>query len=583
VTRDTGPRCYFCSLLCPIGATRTPADRFLPEYPEREDGLRGLCGRGHTTCELLSHPDRRNQAVLRDAGAERAVPLGDALGELAQRLQFVGNPKRVALLVDGNLPAEDIVAASSFAEHCLEGAPWSVAMPSSDEALLWALGGGLRPPSATELAQADVTVVVGDPFLSHPVIAGPLLTAKLASRNATLTVLDSIPNVTSRFATQWICLPPGLEAWALAEVARELGVEHDALGSLPGDERASELGPVAGELSRLAGALRDAERPVIILAPELTRVGAPVGLAVTARAVAKAAGAGVLALTGCGNARAAVAVASNRGATSLARLLRRLHAGELEILLVLGADPAASVPAAFGPEASDRLQVLAVAESLPTATGEAASVLLPLALASESPGTVIDSFGRSAVAGPLSLPPTGAVTVRGLLSGLAKELGKELPRATTLDEGTLLLPDSPLPGALSVGLRAPARPGEEELWLLGEGSAVHYAAGTLTRFAGWARVMEPGPRVAMSPGTAERLGWETGDELDLGGADEGTPPQCLLREDLDEGMVVVSGNFPAARKLFGWPVPDAGDLLPSGPVAVPVQALSRRKAESTQG
>lgn len=576
-------RCYFCSLLCPIDAERTPADRFLPQYPKREDGLRGLCGRGHTACELAGHPERRNLALLRTGGVERSLPLAQALAELAALLKGVWDPGAVALLVDGNLPAEDIAAGGLFAEHCLEGAAWSVFLPPSDEALLRGLGGSAEPPSPDELAQADATLVVGDPFTSHPVIAGPLLKAKLASREATLTVIDSIANVTSRFATQWFAVPPGLEPWALARVARELGAPRDALGPLADDEGAAELDALSSDLARLAETLRGAERPVLLLAPELTRTGAPVALAVAARAIAQAAKAKVLALTCYGNARAALALAANAGAKPLVELLRRLQAGELRALMVLGGDPTASLPSGLSREALAKLEVLVVAESLPTLTGEGADVVLPLALAAEAGGTVVDCFGRVGVAEPLALPPRGAVAGRALLAALAQELATALPTISAPEAGSLELPAAPPTESLLKEVSAPREVGEEEFWLLGTSSPVHYDVSTLTRFASWARVMEPAAQAAVSPELGRQLGVEAGDELRLSSAAAEVSLACVVREDLGERIVVASGNFPEVRGLFGWPVPVKGDRLPSGPVTVTAKAVSPMTAGSEHG
>jgi predicted molibdopterin-dependent oxidoreductase YjgC len=583
MTEEARPRCYFCPLLCPLGVERTPAGRFLPQYPTRVDGLRGLCGRGHTTCELLGHPERRNLALVRTGGAERSMPLAEALAELAALLKGVWDPAAAALVVDGSLPAEVIIAAQLFAEECLEGAAWSVFLPPCDQALLRGLGSGTELPTTEELARADVTVAVGDPFVSHPIIAGPILKAKLTSRDAALAVLDSVDTVTAGFATQPVTVPPGLEAWALARVAQELGGSEDALGPLLTESRTKELDETGADIGRLAEALRAAERPVLLLAPEPTRTGAPAALAVAAKAVAQAAGAKVLPLTCYGNARPACALSSNLGATPLAELLRRLRSGALRALMILGGDPSATVAHALGPQALGELEVLAVAESLPTMTGERASVILPLALAAESGGTVVDCFGRVGVAEPLALPPRGATVARALLSALARELAVDLPKVSAPEASGLELAQAPSTKESLEGMSAPAAPEGDERWLLGTGSTVHYDAGTLTRFASWARVTEPTAHVAVSTGLARTLGVKPGDELQLRGAGGEVRLECTVREHLDDGTVVVSGNFPQVRRLFAWPVPEKGDVLPSGPATVAVEAACPVTSDTEKG
>jgi len=145
------------------------------------------------------------------------------------------------------------------------------------------------------------------------------------------------------------------------------------------------------------------------------------------------------------------------------------------------------------------------------------------------------------------------------------------------------LPVAPPTESLLRGVGPPAQPGDEGVWLLGTGSPVHYDAGTLTRFAGWARVMEPVAQVAVGRGLAQKLGLEPGDDVRLRAEAREAMLECTVRDDLSEEVVVASGNFSEVRALFGWAVPSEGDLLPSGPVTVAVEATNPVTTASEQG
>jgi anaerobic selenocysteine-containing dehydrogenase len=117
---------------------------------------------------------------------------------------------------------------------------------------------------------------------------------------------------------------------------------------------------------------------------------------------------------------------------------------------------------------------------------------------------------------------------------------------------------------------------------MGTGSSVHYMGGVQTSFSSWARIMEPGPEVAMHPSTAERLGLKPGDEVDVGAPLGRMSAACVFREDLPAGVVAVGGMSLDARGLFTWPVSGETDVLATGPVVVSAAALSRRTAGSVQ-
>ncbi len=118
---------------------------------------------------------------------------------------------------------------------------------------------------------------------------------------------------------------------------------------------------------------------------------------------------------------------------------------------------------------------------------------------------------------------------------------------------------------------------------MGTGSSVHYDAGTQTRFAGWARVMEPVAQVAVGRGLAQKLGLEPGDDVRLRAEARQAVLPCTVRDDLSEEVVVTGANFSEVRALFGWAVPGGGDLLPSGPVTVAVEATNPVTAAGEQG
>ena len=449
----------------------------------------GMCQKGWTAAELLRAPDRLTSPLVRDrdgvfrpAGWDAAL---DLVAERIARLQAAGGPDAVGVFGGGGLTNEKCYLLGKFARVALGSSRIDYngrfCMSSAAAAALRAFGvdRGLPFP-VTDLAGADAVLLVGanvaetmPPFVQH--ITG-------AAERGGLVVVDPRRTMTAELATLHLRPRPGTDlalAAGMLHAAYAEGlvdtayVERRTSGVRPAREAVAEWWPERAE--RVTGVAAADQRACVRL---LARAGSAYIL--TARGTEQHAsgtdtvnawinlalalglpgrvGSGYGCLTGQGNgqggrehgqkadqlpgyrriddpaARAHVAAVWGVDADSLPgpgpsayELLDSLGAGDG--LLVFGSNPAVSAPAAA--HVVDRLRaldLLVVADALPSETAALADVVLPVTQWAEEDGTMTNLEGRVLLRQRAVDPPAGVRTDLAVLRDLAIRLGQPADR-----------------------------------------------------------------------------------------------------------------------------------------------------------
>ena len=472
-TEERVQRCVLCPAGCSLELVPTGPDAWRVEYPLTAGT--GLCPRGSALGELLGHHRRIREASVRDGDVRRPAELAAALRAVLD----AAAGKTVTLLVDGNLPWEQLTAVADWADAWPDARLCLVIEPAEHQALLGLEASGADHLSQAQLADRDGFLIIGDVFAANPRCARAVLDCHKVGPGAAhpIVVIDSAAGTASKFATHRIPVAPGMELAALAAVAVGAGVQSDLAGSAP----AMSVAAAAG------AALATAERPGVLIAAEYGRTDAWRQIGCLAGELATARGGAAAVQTSGANALAAVRLAGTVRTVSLAEAL----AADNTVRVAVGCD-------LLGLLGRDDLDILAAAAALPNATTATADVVLPIALPGEYGGTYLfDGTGPVRLAA-LTAAPAGVPTPAELVAELARAAGIAEPAAAA----------RPLPERLNV--ERPAAVGEVPApagpVLLFAREAANAGSGELTAHASWQSARQPLPALRLSPDDAKALG-----------------------------------------------------------------------------
>jgi assimilatory nitrate reductase catalytic subunit len=490
--RSVATHCPYCALQCGMILREHPGGRVEVAARDFPTNRGGLCQKGWTSAELLSHPERLSTPLVRDSRLDPLRPASwdEALHRVVERiraLQERHGRDAVAVFGGGGLTNEKAYALGKFARVAL-GTQFidyngRFCMSSAAAAGIRAFGidRGLPFPLA-DIGRAGTLVLVGANVAETMPPFGRYLSEQRAAGGAQI-VVDPRATATARNATLHLQPTPGTDlalangllhlvitnGWCDVDylAARTTGFEEvrkTAAGYWPA--RVERLtGVSVADLEATARALASADTAIILTArgaeqhsKGVDTVSAWINLAL-ALGLPGRPGSGYGCITGQGNgqggrehgqkadqlpgyrriddpaARAHVAEvwgvdpAELPGAgVSAYELLDSLGTGP-RALLVFGSNPAVSAPRAARVEQRLRgLDLLVVADFVLSETAAMADVVLPVTQWAEEDGTMTNLEGRILRRRALRPPPAGVRSDLTVLSELAGRLGQPAHR-----------------------------------------------------------------------------------------------------------------------------------------------------------
>ncbi|MBI3975577.1 MAG: molybdopterin-dependent oxidoreductase [Armatimonadetes bacterium] len=354
---------------------------------------------------------------------------------------------------------------------------------------------------------------------------------------------------------------PGAEGAVLSQLAH--GVEGRSVdGALL--ERA---GVDAAVVRDLIERLRTAARPMIFLGRSALEGAAGAGILHAAQRL-QAAGCLVHIMRGKGNAVGAglMGLLPGPGGWTAPQIVRQAAAGALDLLSVLGADPATDVPdRAAWTAAREGTPFVVVHDLFLTETARQADVVLPALTYAEKDGTVCNLEGRvqriqAAVRGPGEARSDAQV-----LADLARRMGVEWSYRTWqeifedaaavipgLAEGAVLSP-SPLAGPWPADGALPDRPGDLVL-LTGD---VLFDRGSMTGRSPAIAALAGAPQVWLHPDEAASRKAGEGTLADVTSAQGRLVLRVRVTDSVPRGIVYVPRSDDAApvNRLLSWETP----------------------------
>ncbi|MDQ0751911.1 assimilatory nitrate reductase catalytic subunit [Streptomyces africanus] len=483
-----GTHCAYCALQCGTRLRRNgPAVEVEPS-PDFPVNRGGLCQKGWTAPVLLTAPDRLRTPLVRGADGELA-PSGwdealDLIASRLARLRAEHGPDAVAVFGGGGLTNEKAYALGKFARVALGtsridyNGRFCMASAAAAGNAAFGIDRGLPFP-VTDLSDADVVMLAG----ANPAETMPPLMRHLSRTR--LVVIDPRRTRTAEQAALHLQPAPGTDL-ALALGLLHLAVTDGHLDKEYLDTRTTGFEaawqravtwwpehveqvtgvPVADQRAAVT-MLAEAGRRYILTGRGVEQhskgtdtAAAFINLAL-ALGLPGRAGSGYGCLTGQGNgqggrehgqkadqlpgyrvitdpeARAHVAGVWGVDPASLPgpghaayQLLDALGTpGGPRALLVFGSNPVVSAPhAAHVARRLAALDLLVVADLVPSETTELADVVLPVAQWAEEEGTTTSLEGRVLRRRPVLAPPDGVRTDLEVLHGIAVRLGQPAHR-----------------------------------------------------------------------------------------------------------------------------------------------------------
>ncbi len=479
-----------------------------------------LCDLGFFGHGYVHHPERLQHPLVRRSGGLAETTWEEALDLVARRLRAAG-PSRVAMLGGARLTNEDAYVAGRFfrsvvgtshIDHRTDARPGSPSL-----SVPWGMAA-----SIAEVDDADVILLVGcDITEEYPVLW--LRMKRAAGHGAEIIAVTPKALEIARSIRHHLVHRYGQGAAVL-----------EALGDAVAGRghTGHEVGGVPQDVLAAAGArLARAARPLIMLGR--TALEAPDGPQMYAalRQIATGLHASVNVMRGKANAFGAAlagllpdAGPGEPGFTA-PEIVEAAGQGRLDVLYVVGADPATDVPdRSRWTEARARLPFLVVQDAFLTQTAQMADVVLPALVAPEKDGTVSSIEGRiqqlhAAVPGPGEARGDWAI-----FATLAARLGRVIAYSgweEIFNEMRTLVPGLEIEARLP-----PAGPGTLRLAPLAQGAA-----------------REQGPDV--TPGTGHRAPGSEDHDTDY--------PFTLIVGDVLFDRGAMTSRSPAIADLAGEP------------------------------
>ena len=582
--RTAASVCTLCGVGCAVWLDAR-GDHLTRVRPREDRALNDvwLCDLGYFGHGYVNHEERLRQPLIRREGRLQPSGWDAALDLIASRLRAAS--PRVGVLAGPRLTNEEAYMAARFfravvgtphVDHRADARAGSISLD-----VAW----GMRAPIAS-IERADVIVLVGcDVTEEYPVLW--LRMKQAADRGAKVMALTPKALEVDRYLAHHLVHRYGEGSAVLDGLA----------AALEGRALDGDRGGVAnGRLSAAAKTLAAAQRPLLLVgslaldAPDGRRMW-EIAHSISARwnvepSVMRGRGnafgaalAGLLPGRGPGGRSldevrewlAATWGTALPGGAGLPapEILEAASQGALDLLYVIGSDPATDVPDASRWEAArSRVPFVVVHDAFLSPTAALADVVLPALVLPEKDGTVCNIEGRVLRLRRIVGGPGEARGDAAIFSALAARMGQSLAYSgweevfnemrtviPRLDVDVLLPLAGPTeragaePGAiLPEAARAPgdaAPTQEDDRLLLIPGTAL-FDQGAMSARSGAIAGLAGTPWALLHPQDATRLAVADGDSIVLAGAHGSLALRALVRPALLPGQVYVPRGYDAA-------------------------------------
>lgn len=575
-------KCVLCPLGCDVAFLVKGEAVFGPEFVSAGGAHDArVCARGLYGYELLNHPQRVAEPLVRRDGRLRESSWPTAIEHLASALRGIidaHGPESVAILTEPSRSTEELEAVGRLAAGIGAGAVSCLFEPQD-----WPLVAREASAGIDAIVEANCVIVLGDVFFTHPVVAKEIIDAKYTARGNSLFVVDPRRSNTAWYASDHVQNRPGTEALVLACMLKSLKssgkMAADCCAWLDSvDEKAliEAAGVGRDVVARMARSFVDAGKAAIIVAPPARGISDVALVARLAKQFAEVSGeqkACVLLPSG-GNVRGAQQVIAKGGWKPVSALVAGLEAGKYKALLSLGADVTAEIPSRALAEAIAGLDFVASVSLFRGEFEKAASVVLAGASWLESDGSAVRFDNTAITWNSVGAPSWGTRTLVEVVSLIEAAMGQGAvrPRPSGKNGDCASWPDASdsaiATGIESIRAASPARSGDD-MSLVTLPASGHSGAGEVTGWIEWARDVFPIGFVEINAQDATARGIVDNDAVVVSSPNADLELRARLTDRLQRGVVAAPAYDAAVRALFSWQV-GADGWFSTGPGSVRV-------------
>jgi anaerobic selenocysteine-containing dehydrogenase len=549
--------------------------------------------------QLVDHPLRLDCPRLNG----QQVTWDKALAQAATSLKKVAKkhgPEALGVLAGGGLTLEEALLLGKLAREVLGTQNVSPFFPDDGAVFHYLARMGWDDGFRLEdLQERQVTLLIGDVFMEHPVISKRVLRAKYKDRQHRLLVIDSEATQSAGFAHEHLQPRPGTEALVLAGIAQMISQDQkkgtgDPPLKLDLEAIVERTGISQKQMGEVARALSSASNGTIIQSSLFGRLGLAGVCAMLARALAQMVSGKFtfLHLPVLWNGRGIYQVLSQgeKGQETISgpRILEMVMEEKIKGLLLFGLDPLSATPSEKLAKALKKLDVLLVADVLPTHSTSLAHVLLPAAIGPEKGGQVLYLNGDSQKMAP-AVPAPGLARAEGeIISGLAQRLSPDRELSSTPQEIKKVLGAAEkaswtdilaeVEPQLTMGLSDEG--GEKTaypLYLVPAAVPAHLGDGSLTRHFRWAQKVCGAPCIWASPSLMKELNLEEGTQVQISSKVDQALFPLAADPSLPDNIISAPAHFPEVRRLFSWNLDSRHGELEIGPERVLLSGVKERR------
>lgn len=489
--------CPYCTFGCELGIVFDDFGVKGVEYLADSPNHGRLCPRGSGSAMLLNH--RRRLCVPVKDGQQ--ISWDRAVKELKR---LVEHPDSAAVTFDRNLTLEEYRLLIGWCREV--GIKMCASSYGESDQFLRRFAPSA--PLDETLKDAQVVVVVGDPFSFAPMTSHPLINWKLADRKRRLIVIDSVATHTSSFANDFLRTRVGAEPLVLLALAGE---------KLEGVDLPDVTGVADEVLRSVQTHCRGASKAAIVACCATGHTYDPALLAEAIARLSQSLGIPVVPYLGW---------IGNDGTADMAAVLAGVKSKKIKHVLNFGE----LFPVYYPQVARDIKHASIIATAI---LRHDEHLLLPVPLDQEKSGTIALTGGTGVLEGGIK-PASGTRSIEEIL----KMMGAS-PAAAKQDlRNPVKLDLKRAVGDLIERLRKPRKP--KSYLLIGEQIAYYY------------RGLFAPDVIKINPIDADTMDLNAKGMIKIKSGHAAVDLGYCVTQDVPAGVVATTGGSAVARDLFGY-------------------------------